>query len=199
MRETSSRGSKVFVARRNATKLRRATVQTATRRPERAPSTATRCGCGRLSAWCGGASACVGSRRARLGVPTGRAGHHRVRRVSRAGGRSGARSLDRARKGADRRRERVRDGAARDSNEVVLAHELLHTLGATDKYRRRDQRAGVSRRLRSTASLARCCRRRHAELMAGRIPLTERDAVIPTDLRRVSSVDDGSEIGWQLR
>lgn len=66
-------------------------------------------------------------------------------------------------------------------NNVVLAHEMLHTLGATDKYDLRttlplfpDGYAEPEKRPRFPQAFA--------EVMGGRIPLTESRAEIPEDL-----------------
>ncbi|MGI9235740.1 MAG: hypothetical protein ACR2RD_19075 [Woeseiaceae bacterium] len=70
----------------------------------------------------------------------------------------------------------------RGTNNVIIAHEFLHTLGATDKYSRADgQPLGPD-------GLAEPDRvplypQRHAEIMGGRIALAEDDAVIPKSLK----------------
>ena len=70
----------------------------------------------------------------------------------------------------------------RQRNAVVIAHELLHTLGATDKYEARsllpvfpDGYAEPARVPRHPQALA--------EIMAGRIPLSDHQATIPDSLR----------------
>jgi hypothetical protein len=88
------------------------------------------------------------------------------------------------------------DPAARGSNQMVLAHELLHTLGATDKYapgtnapRFPDGYAAPDAKplLPQTK----------AELMAGRIPLDAQRAEIPNTLRQVViGSATAREIGW---
>ncbi len=91
------------------------------------------------------------------------------------------------------------DQTARATNQIVLAHELLHTLRATDKYS-----------LTSNAPLypdgyaapeARpLLPQTKAELMAGRIPLDEQHADMPTHLREVViGPVTAREIGWQPR
>ena len=68
------------------------------------------------------------------------------------------------------------------TNNVIIAHEFLHTLGATDKYNRVDgQPIGPD-------GLAEPDRvplypQRHAEIMGGRIALANNDAVIPKSLK----------------
>ncbi|HUL83680.1 MAG TPA: hypothetical protein VL131_16150 [Gammaproteobacteria bacterium] len=85
---------------------------------------------------------------------------------------------------------------ARGSNQMVLAHELLHTLGATDKYspestlpRFPDGFADPNAKPLLPQS--------KAELMAGRIPLDDRHAAIPESLRSVVIGQlTAREIGW---
>jgi hypothetical protein len=88
---------------------------------------------------------------------------------------------------------------ARGTNQIVLAHELLHTLRATDKYLPASNApsypdgyaAPDARPLLPQAK---------AELMAGRIPLDEQRAEMPTDLREVViGPATALEIGWQQR
>jgi len=85
---------------------------------------------------------------------------------------------------------------AAGSNQVVVAHELLHTLGATDKY---DPRTGRPRApdglgepdLRPTYPQA------YAEIMAGRIAVSAVDAVVPASLDDVVVGElTAREIGW---
>lgn len=82
------------------------------------------------------------------------------------------------------------------SNQVVIAHELLHTMGATDKYnpatslpRFPDGYAQPEQVPRYPQSLA--------ELMAGRIPISESTAAIPVSLTvtRIGATT-AREIGW---
>jgi len=85
---------------------------------------------------------------------------------------------------------------ARGANQMVLAHELLHTLGATDKYspasnlpRFPDGFADPNAKPLLPQS--------KAELMAGRIPLDDRRAAIPESLRNVVIGQlTAREIGW---
>jgi hypothetical protein len=82
------------------------------------------------------------------------------------------------------------------SNHVVIAHELLHTLGATDKYgpgnnqpRFPDGYAEPDRHPRLPQL--------YAELMAGRIALSETTAETPTQLDDVLiGPATAREIGW---
>lgn len=83
------------------------------------------------------------------------------------------------------------------SNSVIIAHEMLHTLGATDKYDLASNRplfpAGYAEPERTP---------RHpqafAELMGGRIPITEASAEIPDSLGQVLiGPATAAEIGWR--
>ena len=84
-------------------------------------------------------------------------------------------------------------------NRVVIAHELLHTLGATDKYSSATNLPlfpdGYAEPKREPLYP-----QRRAELMGGRIPLSRTKAEIP---RRLSKTTIGSvtakEIGWQRK
>lgn len=72
-------------------------------------------------------------------------------------------------------------GAMAGSNLVVITHELLHTLGATDKY------AADTNQPRYPDGYAKPDAnprypQRYAEIMAGRIPLSPADSVVPPSL-----------------
>jgi hypothetical protein len=88
------------------------------------------------------------------------------------------------------------DRSARGTNQVVLAHELLHTLGATDKY------AGATNAPLYPDGYAAPDARPllpqvKAELMAGRIPLDEQRAEMPSSLLDVViGRATALEIGW---
>jgi hypothetical protein len=88
------------------------------------------------------------------------------------------------------------DRGADGGNLVVVAHELLHTLGATDKYDRATLQPhepdGLGEPDRSPPYP-----QDYAEVMAGRIALSAREATIPEDLSQVvvGSVT-AREIGW---
>lgn len=70
----------------------------------------------------------------------------------------------------------------RGTNNVIIAHEFLHTLGATDKYRPGDGQpvgpAGLAEPHKEPLYP-----QRYAEIMGGRIALSENDAVIPKSLK----------------
>jgi hypothetical protein len=89
--------------------------------------------------------------------------------------------------------------AARDergANQVVLAHELLHTLGATDKYSLSTDQPRFPDGFAEPALKPRLPQKK-AELMAGRIPLDEQHAEMPESLRSVVVGRlTAAEIGW---
>lgn len=83
------------------------------------------------------------------------------------------------------------------SNDVVLAHELLHTLGATDKY---DLASDQPAHPDGYAEPGRepLYPQSFAELMGGRIPLSSDESVTPESLRQVIVGETTArEIGWQ--
>jgi hypothetical protein len=81
-------------------------------------------------------------------------------------------------------------------NNIVMLHELLHTLGATDKYDLRTDQpiypTGYAEpRLRPLLP------QKKAEIMAGRTPITSTHAVMPDSLADVViGPDTAREIGW---
>ncbi|MBB6094882.1 hypothetical protein HNQ60_003769 [Povalibacter uvarum] len=81
------------------------------------------------------------------------------------------------------------------SNDTVIAHELLHTLGATDKY-------GPDNLPRlpdgyAEPDLQPLYPQSFAELMGGRIPVSARQAEIPESLDQVViGPTTAAEIGW---
>lgn len=85
--------------------------------------------------------------------------------------------------------------AQRAQNNVVIAHELLHTLGATDKYDMRGQP------LDPTGLADPYAQPRYpqfkAEIMAGRIAVSASEAVIPKSLAETTiGYATAAEIGW---
>jgi hypothetical protein len=70
------------------------------------------------------------------------------------------------------------------ANNVIIAHEFLHTLGATDKY---NPATGLPEFPLGFAEPGQSPRfpQKFAEIMGGRIPLAADDAVIPKSLRYV--------------
>lgn len=88
------------------------------------------------------------------------------------------------------------DRAMIGSNNVITAHELLHTLGATDKYD-----PSTSQPLHpigyAEPDKQPLVPQTHAELMGGRIPLTNEEAVTPESLNQVVVGElTAAEIGW---
>ena len=89
------------------------------------------------------------------------------------------------------------DKSMQGSNLVVAAHELLHTLGATDKY---DRATNLPIYPDGFADPQRSPRypQPRAEIMAGRVPLTETQAAIPVNLSYTRiGPKTATEIGWQ--
>ena len=88
------------------------------------------------------------------------------------------------------------DPAMMGSNDVVVAHELLHTLGATDKY---DPATGQPVHPAGYAEPDRepLYPQAFAELMAGRTPTSSTQAETPESLRYVVvGPETAREIGW---
>jgi hypothetical protein len=91
------------------------------------------------------------------------------------------------------------DGGMRGSNDSVIAHELLHTLGATDKYDLQsnqpvhpDGYAEPDREPLYPQSFA--------ELMGGRIPASSAESTTPESLQQVIiGGKTATEIGWRKR
>jgi hypothetical protein len=82
------------------------------------------------------------------------------------------------------------------SNDTVIAHELLHTLGAVDKY---DPRTNQPLHPAGFAAPERrpLYPQEHAELMGGRIPISRSKSHIPESLQQVAIGPlTAREIGW---
>jgi len=91
------------------------------------------------------------------------------------------------------------DRKARETNQIVLAHELLHTLRATDKYSRASNAPSYPDGYAAPDARP-LLPQKKAELMAGRIPLDDRHAEMPRDLDEVViGAATALEIGWQTR
>lgn len=87
-------------------------------------------------------------------------------------------------------------GMARQNN-VVIAHEFLHTLGATDKYDPATNQP-VYPDGYANPDLLPPEPQRFAEIMAGRIPTSSSSAIIPVSLDDVVIGDlTAQEINWQ--
>ncbi|PCI19556.1 MAG: hypothetical protein COB62_05450 [Piscirickettsiaceae bacterium] len=79
-------------------------------------------------------------------------------------------------------------------NNVVIAHELLHTVGATDKY---NLQTGQPIFPVGFAKPEEKYNQSKAELMAGRIPINEIESEMPYSLRYcVVGAQTAKEIGW---
>ena len=89
------------------------------------------------------------------------------------------------------------DSSYRGSNQVVIVHELMHTLGATDKYGDGNLPAfpeGYAEPYRVPLYPQRA-----AEIMGGRIPLSQSEARIPESLREVIiGIHSAAEIHWPI-
>ncbi len=70
----------------------------------------------------------------------------------------------------------------RGTNNVIIAHEFLHTLGATDKYSPEDGHPLAPDGLAEPERMP-LYPQRHAEIMGGRIALAVDDSVIPKSLK----------------
>ncbi len=81
-------------------------------------------------------------------------------------------------------------------NNMVMLHELLHTLGATDKYDLRTDQPLYPDGYAQPDLQPRLPQKK-AEIMAGRIPITEHHAEMPDDLADVVvGAKTAREIGW---
>jgi hypothetical protein len=88
------------------------------------------------------------------------------------------------------------DSAASGSNNVVLTHELLHTLGATDKYDRRTGQPLAPDGLGDPRQQP-LYPQQSGEIMAGRIARSASEAVIPDSLASMTVGQlTAREIGW---
>ncbi len=82
-----------------------------------------------------------------------------------------------------------------DKNNVVIAHEMLHTLGATDKYSA--DNLPVYPIGYADPDNANRYPQEYAEIMGGRIPLSPTKAVMPESLRQVRVGESTAlEIRW---
>ncbi len=89
------------------------------------------------------------------------------------------------------------DLSYRGSNQVVITHELMHTLGASDKYGANSQPAhpeGYAEPFRNPLYPQRL-----AEIMGGRIPLSAQNFRMPNSLAEVIvGAYSASEINWPV-
>ena len=89
------------------------------------------------------------------------------------------------------------DSSYRGSNQVVITHELMHTLGASDKY----ASDNMPQLPHGYAEPARrpLYPQRKAEIMGGRIPLSPQQARIPQSLSEVVIGRlTAAEINWPV-
>lgn len=84
-------------------------------------------------------------------------------------------------------------------NTVILAHELLHALGASDKYDLASNQPHFPDGYAHPDKLP-LYPQEHAELMAGRLPLSESSAEIPSGLpQTLVGPATAREIGWSRK
>lgn len=91
------------------------------------------------------------------------------------------------------------DKQMRGENNIIIAHETLHTLGATDKY---DPESGAPLYPEGYAEPDRAPRfpQAKAEIMAGRLAVSATEQEMPQDLRDVIvGPATAREIGWSRR
>ena len=82
-------------------------------------------------------------------------------------------------------------------NNVIIAHELLHTVGATDKYDLYNNQPAYPTGFAEPDKLPRYPQE-FAELMAGRIPVSETRAEIPLNLSQtLVGGMTAREVGWK--
>jgi hypothetical protein len=83
------------------------------------------------------------------------------------------------------------------SNDTVIAHELLHTLGATDKYDPSSNQPMFPEGYFEPERIPRYPQQ-SAEIMGGRIPLSASESEIPESLSQVAvGSRTAAEIGWR--
>ena len=81
-------------------------------------------------------------------------------------------------------------------NNIVIAHELLHTLGATDKYQANSGQPIYPMGYAEPDRLP-LHPQTKGEIMAGRIPISETESEMPDNLKEVvMNIDTVVEIGW---
>ena len=91
------------------------------------------------------------------------------------------------------------DNSMRGSNDTVIAHELLHTLGATDKYDLRTNQPVVPDGF-AEPDREPLYPQSFAELMGGRIPLSSTESETPESLQGVIvGGKTATEIGWRKK
>jgi len=86
--------------------------------------------------------------------------------------------------------------AQNKQNSIVMAHEILHTVGANDKYRYEDLQPIYPNGYAKPEQKP-LFPQRYAEIMAGRIPLNSTQAKMPKDLRfSLVGEQTAKEINW---
>ena len=91
------------------------------------------------------------------------------------------------------------DHSAAGANDVVIAHELLHTLGATDKYDPATGRPRVPDGL-GEPDRSPLFPQQYGEIMAGRIAISAAEAAMPDDLdSMLVGPLTAREIGWSAQ
>lgn len=89
------------------------------------------------------------------------------------------------------------DASMREKNNVIIAHEFLHTLGATDKYNFADDHPHFPEGY-AQPELQPRFPQSYAEVMGGRIPISPTHAEIPPHLKRVVIGEKTAfEINWK--
>jgi len=87
--------------------------------------------------------------------------------------------------------------AYQGSNNFIIAHELLHTFGATDKYEWETNQPSLPDGYANPEQVP-LYPQSYAEIMGGRIPYSESKSEIPTSLRQVVVGKlTATEIGWK--
>ena len=82
-------------------------------------------------------------------------------------------------------------------NNVIIAHEMLHTLGATDKYDPYTLQPYFPQGY-ANPELGKTHRQTKCEIMGGRTPLSEDIAVVPNSLNEcLIGKETAREIGWK--
>lgn len=88
------------------------------------------------------------------------------------------------------------DNKSTQKNNVIILHELLHTLGATDKYNLQTNQPLFPDGY-AEPNLTPTLPQRKAEIMAGRIAITQSKAIAPKGLMQtIVGPKTAQEIGW---
>jgi hypothetical protein len=89
------------------------------------------------------------------------------------------------------------DASMREKNNVIIAHEFLHTLGATDKYNLADNQPNFPQGY-AEPDLQPRFPQTFAEIMGGRIPISTTHSETPPHLKRVIIGEQTAlEINWK--